>query len=181
MIVRCRLRNSCLLSAVLALSVLAACSGDSSTPPGWRDVPRIYLGSRLSGTPLYTYPGDIYAVDFWASWSQWCRLQLAQLDTLQSDYAGRVHVIAVSCDDNRDSLEAYLASHRYSFAITWAKGTDMMSSFGVRGFPTDFVIDRNAGILRISAGYRPGLPELSAMLDSLLAADRQQELTLAPY
>jgi thiol-disulfide isomerase/thioredoxin len=86
-------------------------------------------------------------VDFWASWCEPCREQLPLLERLSREHAD-LSVYAISFDDDRAPLDAFLAKVPVSFPILWDRAGDGLGDrLAIRRLPTTWVIDR-AGVVR---------------------------------
>ncbi len=91
--------------------------------------------------------GRVRIVDFWASWCEPCREQLPLLERLSREHAD-LSVYAISFDDDRAPLEAFLANVPVSFPILWDRAGDGLGDrLAIRRLPTTWVIDR-AGVVR---------------------------------
>ena len=84
-------------------------------------------------------------VDFWAPWCGPCRMVAPSLETLASEYAGRIRVAKVNTDDHP----------------LWA------SQYGVQGIPTLLFVADGEEIGRLIGAYP--LPVLRQAVEQVLA------------
>jgi cytochrome c biogenesis protein CcmG/thiol:disulfide interchange protein DsbE len=92
--------------------------------------------------------GRVRVVDFWASWCEPCREQLPLLERLAREHGTGLMVYAISFDDERTPLDAFLARIPVSFPVLWDRAGDKLGErLAIRRLPTTWVIDR-AGVVR---------------------------------
>lgn len=92
--------------------------------------------------------GRVRVVDFWASWCEPCREQLPLLERLSREHAPELAVVAISFDDDRAPLDAFLAQVPVSFPVLWDPSGDRLGDgLSIHRLPTTWVVDR-AGVVR---------------------------------
>ncbi|MCA1363387.1 TlpA family protein disulfide reductase [Bradyrhizobium sp. IC3069] len=127
---------------------------DSPAPP-------IKVENWLRGQPLTSFqPGNVYIVEFWATWCAPCVAALSDLVQLQEKYRDSgVEVVAIAAgeraqtaEEARSKLDAWLIEKlpnlNYRVGLDYTREMDklwMDSSFSV-GIPTSFVVDRDGHI-----------------------------------
>ena len=101
--------------------------------------------------------GKVRVVDFWASWCEPCRDAMPQLAEMLSDLGPRgLAVYAVSFDEDREQIAAFLKETPVTFPVLWDKGGDRYSArYEVTRLPTTFVIDRKGLVRAVHAGWTP--------------------------
>ena len=113
--------------------------------------------------------GKVVMVDFWASWCAPCRFEAPDLVEVYLEYADRgVEFVGVDIWDRRQDAIEYI--DRYQ--ITYPNGVDdkgiIAISYGVRGIPEKFFIDRDGIIVKKFVGPVDA-DTLRRTLDELLA------------
>ncbi len=83
-------------------------------------------------------------VDYWAEWCGPCKMIAPVLDELSKTYEGRLQIVKLNVDENRE----------------------MPSQYGIRGIPT-LQLWKNGELVRSLVGAKPKA-ELSAFLDAHL-------------
>ena len=113
--------------------------------------------------------GKVVMLDFWASWCGPCRYEAPDLAQVYLDYADRaVEFVGVDIwDQRRDAID-----HVDRYQITYPNGVDdrgtIAISYGVRGIPEKFFIDRDGVIVKKFVGPVDA-DTLRRTLDELLA------------
>ncbi|MFI5137395.1 MAG: redoxin domain-containing protein [Sphingobacteriales bacterium] len=125
--------------------------------------------------------GKVVIVDFWATWCGPCKASLPGMQMAVNKYKDNPDVIFLFVDTWEEGdnylpvVKKFIADNNYAFNVLLdEKGEDgrqskVVSSFGVDGIPTKFVIDKNGHIRFKYVGYT-GTPEtlveeVSSMVD----------------
>jgi len=108
----------------------------------------------LEGTPPETAAAKVVIVDFWASWCPPCRAAFPVLEAVQADFGAQgVQVIAVSVDQNRGAMEAFLKRHPVTFAVLRDAGQKLVQRVDVPTMPTTYVLDARGIVRFVHAGF----------------------------
>ncbi|MBX6751780.1 MAG: TlpA family protein disulfide reductase [Micromonosporaceae bacterium] len=159
-------RPTAAVTAALALALLGAglaaglrdASGESTAPGPVtltldRPAPDL-VGSTLDGSrfDLTDYRGSVVVINVWASWCAPCRTELPLLAGAARTWsADGVVVVGLNVRDSAEAAQALLDEAEATNLITVADPTGAVAvSWGVRGVPETFVIDRS-GRLRLWA------------------------------
>ena len=105
---------------------------------------------------LSDFRGKWVVLDFWGAWCKWC---IKGFPALKEAYAsGKFEVIGV---DNRDSVEDWKAAVE-RFKLPWVNvynpadtGQELLSAYGVSGFPTKVIVSPEGKIANITVGEDP--------------------------
>jgi len=115
--------------------------------------------------------GRIVLVDFWASWCAPCKATFPALNLLALELKDRgVDVLAVSVDEKRKDLDAFLADVQPSLEVLSDARADAAGAFGVSAIPSMFVIDAEGTIKFSHPNYGAEVIEVV----------KREILTLAP-
>jgi cytochrome c biogenesis protein CcmG, thiol:disulfide interchange protein DsbE len=145
-------------AAALALAACTACAG---ARPAARASPLVGRPIEIAAEDLggalvrIDASGTVRVVDFWATWCDPCREQIPALARLASTYGEKgLDVYAVSFDEDKAQVQAFLARNPVTFAVLWDKGGARLAErLEVYRLPTTLVIDR-AGVVRFAhVGY----------------------------
>jgi thiol-disulfide isomerase/thioredoxin len=108
----------------------------------------------LEGTVPDTSGAKVVVVDFWASWCPPCRAAFPVLDAVQADFGAQgVRVIAVSVDQNRGAMDAFLKRNPVTFAVVRDAGMKLVQRVEVPTMPTTFVLDARGIVRFVHAGF----------------------------
>ncbi len=124
-------------------------------------------GNKVS---LKDLKGKIVIVDFWATWCGPCKASFPGMQLAVNKYKDdpNVKFLFVDCwetaNNYLDGVKKFIADNKYTFHVLMdEKGEDgrqskVVSSFGVDGIPTKFIIDKD-GIIRFKYVGYSGTPE----------------------
>jgi thiol-disulfide isomerase/thioredoxin len=117
--------------------------------------------------------GKVVVLDFWAPWCGPCIAAMPHTQEVAAQYKEQGVVVLASCtSDTRASFERWVKANASKYPdIRWshdaAERTPNRASlalYGVRGIPTQFIIDREGRIVDSVVGYMPGEKILDAAL-----------------
>lgn len=182
------------LAVVLGAALLAATGawsagrGDAFRRPlrlvGGQPVraPALKVGDPAPEAMLETLDGDhlwvsqlkgkVVVLDFWASWCRPCIAALPSMKRLAQAHGDRPFVLlSISGDANGARLREFVANHELGWTQCWDGNSDAQRAYGVRGFPTYFVIDPAGRISYVKSGWGRGAEkELGREVEKALAA-----------
>lgn len=113
------------------------------------DLNYVRLNDLKSGR-LSQHKGKVVILEFWASWCGPCIKAMEGVQTEfneHSDWKGRVELIAVSVDKNREDAIACFQKQRWpGVNAIWA-GPNPLKSYHVSGIPVVYVLDQKGRVL----------------------------------
>ena len=125
-------------------------------------------GGQIS---LADLKGSVVVLDFWATWCGPCLAELPTFNRLHAKYAGRgVKVIGIAVQSGwAEDIKPY--RDKYKIAYPTLIGDDeVVEKYGVIGFPTTYILDKDFKVHRKFTGELPESKELEREIESLLAA-----------
>jgi thiol-disulfide isomerase/thioredoxin len=123
---------------------------------GWK------TGAPLPDLATYQLEGKlpelrdkVVLLDFWASWCGPCKASFPVMQELHTQYAGRgLVIVAVSVDEDRAAMEAFLKKHPVAFTIVRDAAQKLVAAADVQALPTSFLIDRTGKLRFMHTGFR---------------------------
>jgi thiol-disulfide isomerase/thioredoxin len=117
---------------------------------------------------LAALKGKVAIVDFWGSWCGPCRMELPLYQALWQKHKDNPAVVFLgigwerggSATDRRDRAAAFRHQLGLDFPTVIDFSGDVVKAFGVEGFPTAFVIDRDGRMRFANRGYSAGIDEI---------------------
>jgi beta-lactamase regulating signal transducer with metallopeptidase domain/thiol-disulfide isomerase/thioredoxin len=115
---------------------------------GEKAAPVAFSAHRLDGSAfkLSDFKGQFVVVTFWASWSDRCTEQMAELQKIQKELAGneRVKFLDINVDGDAAALRKVIEARGYQGTHGWLDTTDLATlskTFDVNSLPATYLID----------------------------------------
>ncbi len=115
--------------------------------------PKITGLTWIKGGPVQIKKGNVYVVEFWATWCPPCKYTIPHLTELQKKYKDKaVTIIGISNEPVR-TVQPFVKAKAETMNYIVAVDTDgiasknYMRAFGETGIPTAFVIDKNGRLV----------------------------------
>jgi thiol-disulfide isomerase/thioredoxin len=98
--------------------------------------------------------GQVFYVDFWASWCVPCRLSMPALDAMYRKHgAAGFSVIGVNKDVSEEDAKRFLQRVKVSFPIVADEGDKLAKAFGVKAMPSGYLVDRKGVVRQVHRGF----------------------------
>jgi peroxiredoxin len=111
----------------------------------------------LDGNDVYlsTFKGENIFLNFWASWCPYCKKERKELTALHKAYKDKdLVIISISLDRSEKKLRTFMKDNPAEYIVLTDTKMESAGMYGVRGFPTTFLIGRDGVIQYKSPGYR---------------------------
>jgi thiol-disulfide isomerase/thioredoxin len=114
--------------------------------------------------------GHTVLLNFWATWCAPCRAEMPSFEVLQNQFkASGLKVFAVNFKEGRQSVQRFREAHAPTLDYVRDSYGEAASAWGVRSFPTTFVINPvGRAVLRIEGELDWGSAEVQQRLRSFL-------------
>jgi peroxiredoxin len=124
-------------------------------------------GRQISSADL---KGSVVVLDFWATWRHPCLAEMPAFNSLHGKYAGRgVKVIGITVQSGwAEDIKPYRGQYKIAYPIL-VGDNEVVEKYGVIGFPTTYILDKDLKIHRKYTGKLPRKEELEREIESLLA------------
>ncbi len=131
--------------------------------------------------------GKVTLAMFYASWCGFCKKALPILETINKELNGDVDILAVSMDslvehgadpkDRRAKTKEFVVKQFEEFGLSYAQAFDPEGAgnkqFGVRSYPTMFLIDKDSKISKVYIGGQAAMDgSLKKDIEALVKKDR---------
>jgi thiol-disulfide isomerase/thioredoxin len=126
-------------------------------------------GQQISSADLR---GSVVVLDFWATWCGPCLAELPTFNSLHAKYAGRgVKVIGIAVQSGwAEDIKPYRDKYKVAYS-TLIGDDEVVEKYGVIGFPTTYILDKEFKVHKKFTGKLPERKELEREIESLLAAN----------
>lgn len=102
---------------------------------------------------LASLKGKYVVLDFWGSWCSWCIKGLPDLKKSYAKYKDKVEFVGVACNDTEEKWRKAVKEYDIPWINVRNVGdTDVAVMYGISGYPTKFLIDREGYILKKVVG-----------------------------
>ena len=132
----------------------------------------ILLTATPKGILFKGYEGKIVLLDFFATWCPPCRAEIPHLADIQKAYKGKVQIIGVLMEENKDDLEIqqFEEDMGINYPVTNSPENFTLSDAlgGIRSLPTMVMYDTNGDYFTHYVGAAP---------QEMIEADIQRALT----
>jgi thiol-disulfide isomerase/thioredoxin len=121
---------------------------------------------------LAQHRGKVVVLDFWYRGCGWCMRAMPQVKRVAKHYQGKpVAVFGANNDRVEDDAKFVVRAMPIEYPVL--RSMDLPGKFGVQGFPTLVIIDKEGKVADIHVGYSPELfEEVTAVVDRLLDAKK---------
>ncbi len=142
------------ISLALALVCASACqgkseakeSGEEQQPPSVLDAVE-FAGKTTKGkdVSLADYRGKVVLVNVWASWCAPCKKELPELQEMHHAHGDDFAVLGISIDKarNHQAVKGLMGQFGVDYPVILDTDGQSVQTFGVEGYPTSVLIDRN--------------------------------------
>jgi thiol-disulfide isomerase/thioredoxin len=119
---------------------------------------------------LEQYRGKVLVLDFWYRGCGWCMRAMPQVKRIAEHYRGRpVAVFGMNNDQVEDDARFVVREMQLDYPVL--RSQELPGKYGVQGFPTLIIIDKDGKVADVHVGYSPQLyEEVTAAVDRLLGA-----------
>ncbi len=112
--------------------------------------------------------GKIVVVNFWFMECRPCRMEIPELNKVVDKYGGKGVVFLGMSTNSKAQIEKFLEKNEFKYNIV-PDSIAVAGTYGVTGFPTHMIIDRDSKVAYFSSGYGPGtIDELTGAIEQLI-------------
>lgn len=100
---------------------------------------------------LSDYRGKIVLVNFWATWCQFCDIEMPDLQKLSEEHDDLV-VLGVNVMESDKKVSKYIESGKYNFPVVLDSKGDVSREYLASGLPASYFIDEDGTLLGRAQG-----------------------------
>jgi thiol-disulfide isomerase/thioredoxin len=98
--------------------------------------------------------GKVVALNFWFVECKPCIMEMPELNELVEEFKGKEVVFLAIAVNDQKQLKKFLKTTDFNYKVI-ASGQSVSDSYGIKGFPTNIIIDQNGLIQYASTGIGP--------------------------
>ena len=121
---------------------------------------------------MSSFRGKVVLLNLWATWCPYCGKERPHLEALYQKYKSRGFVVvAISIDaEGAAAVRPYVRKHKLTFSHLLDPESEVARGyFGLRGTPTNYLVDRAGNAVGGAIGYRDwSRPEAHRLIEFLL-------------
>ena len=144
-----------LTAATMCLALTAVATAQHGKLEVGSEAPGLDIAEWVKGDAVAIETGNVYVVEFWATWCGPCRKSIPHLTKLQDEYGDAGLTIIGVSDEEPDVVKPFVerqgANMNYTVAVDRRDGTKRawFQAAGLRGIPAAFIVDRERKVVFI--------------------------------
>jgi len=117
-------------------------------------------GKKVS---LSDYRGKIVFLNFWATWCQYCVLEMPDLEKVHREFSkgDDAVVLTVNSDGDPDKVRNFIEDNDLTLPVLMDYAYEVNTMYGISGIPVTFVIGRDGSVY----GAIPGMTNKDTLLN----------------
>ena len=103
---------------------------------------------------LEDFRGSVVFLNFWATWCPPCREEMPSMQLLYDELHDEgLEILAVNVLEDPQIAEAFIDEAGFTYPVKLDRDGRVMMRYGVRAYPTTFLIDRQGYVIGVRPGY----------------------------
>jgi peroxiredoxin len=108
-------------------------------------------GNKIKQSQL---KGKVVVMNFWFIECKPCVMEMPELNELVTEFTGKEVIFLAFAVNKKEQLKKFLKKTEFKYKVL-PNGQSVSDSYGVKGFPTNLIIDQNGIIQYVSTGIGP--------------------------
>jgi thiol-disulfide isomerase/thioredoxin len=115
--------------------------------------------------------GKVVFLNFWATWCPPCRAEMPSMEKLYGLYkSDGLEILAVNLQEDEKIVRDFMKKNGLSFPVALDGSGKTGGTYGVRGIPTTFIVDRESRIIgSVVGGKEWDTPEVLQAFKTVLS------------
>ena len=139
-----------------AQSSQGAQEGAQSNQGTWGNAPDFVVQDESGkAVALSSFAGKPIVINFWATWSGYCKLEMPDFDLAYKEYPDVVFLMVNATDgvyETKERADAYIAAEGFSFDVYYDVASTAQMAYKISGYPTTVFIDANGDVVAKEVG-----------------------------
>lgn len=98
--------------------------------------------------------GKVVVLNFWFIECNPCLMEMPELNELVTEFKGKEVIFLAIAMNKKEQLKKFLKTSDFSYKVL-PNGQSVSDSYGIKGFPTNLIIDQNGIVQYVSTGIGP--------------------------
>ncbi|HLL16293.1 MAG TPA: TlpA disulfide reductase family protein [Pyrinomonadaceae bacterium] len=103
--------------------------------------------------------GKVVVLNLWATWCNPCRREIPDFIEIQKDYEGRVEVLGITSEDERNTAESvreFVKEFKINYKVVWVDAKGWEAFLAPRySIPQTYVLGPDGNLINKFVGYSP--------------------------
>ena len=109
---------------------------------------------------LSDYKGKTVFLNFWATWCPPCRAEMPEIQELYEEYGYNENDVIIlgaaapelGQEGSEEEVTSFLSENGYEYPVVMDPGGELFQTYGIRAFPTTFMIDKDGNLFGYASG-----------------------------
>lgn len=124
------------------------------------------LNDKNENVLLSDFKGKYVIFEFWGSWCGYCIKGIPRMKEYYSKYQEQIEFVGIACRDNKKTWLKTIENYDLNWTNLFAENEEITDKYGVEGYPTKIIIDKEGKIAFKSTGE---IDEFYEKVDELLS------------
>jgi len=117
-----------------------------------KDVIKVYAEDPAAACNLTHKEGEVWMIDFWATWCPPCQAPMAHNQTMlekrAADWGDKLKIIGLSIDKDSETVKTHVTAKKWESVEHYHRAkSDCSDVYGVKGVPHVMLIDKKGKIV----------------------------------
>jgi peroxiredoxin len=123
---------------------------------------------------LSSLRGKVVFINFWGTWCQYCLLEMPSIQRMYDQFKHKdFEVLAINVNDTPAAAKSYVKENKLTFPVLLDLEYKASQTYGVRGFPTTYIVDKSGNLIGKLVGSREwDTPDVIEVLNTVINNDR---------